>query len=171
MALGRLGPCEIRYRPIEAYAEEAGAEIVELADTAVALRHRTTGARGVRAIDSRYFGYVPTAMLVALAVAVPVAWRRRTKTLLWGLLLVHAFVSLRVLLYLLDELSSGNALAIVELPPPIKSILSTANETLASSTLASFVVPFLLWVLLAVRLEDWLAGPAGEERPPRDPAR
>ena len=71
-------------------------------DTAIILEIR--GARvGHRHVppfgatrSSRYTGYVPTAILIALVVATPIPWRRRAEALLWGVLLISAFAALMV---------------------------------------------------------------------------
>lgn len=43
--------------------------------------------------SSRYTGYVPAALLIALVLATPVPWRRRAWAILWGLPLITVFVA------------------------------------------------------------------------------
>jgi hypothetical protein len=70
-------------------------------DTAMVLLER--GKRGyedrVRLTFSSYLtGYIPTAVLVALFLALPAPWKRRLRGLSVGLLVLHAYLYLRVAL-------------------------------------------------------------------------
>lgn len=47
-------------------------------------------------VNTRRMGYIPTAEMIALMVATPIAWSRRWKKLLWGMLLVQVVVVVQV---------------------------------------------------------------------------
>lgn len=71
-------------------------------DTLVLVMNRSVPSTfGQRRVSSRLSGYWPTAGLVALLVATPIPWARRGWSLLAGLLVLHAFLALRMSVELL----------------------------------------------------------------------
>ncbi len=112
-------------------------------------------------LDSRGIGWVPTALLLALTLASPVGWRRRLWALIWGLLIMHGFILFSVGCYIWDQ---SNDLGLVALTPFWKSVSNGLVETLIIQLGASFVVPALVWLLVAIRIRD-LNGLAGFEEP------
>ncbi|MHC5004764.1 MAG: hypothetical protein ACYTJ0_16755, partial [Planctomycetota bacterium] len=77
-----------RFLPLEALGDRVDPRLAAFADVAIEMRHLGTGSVSVRAIDSRFFGYVPTVVFVCLVLATPVSWRRRGRALAWGLPIV-----------------------------------------------------------------------------------
>ena len=70
-------------------------------DTEMRLSIRNqAGSKGVR-FSSRYGGYMPTAVVVALILSTSLPWARRLWALLWGVLLVNLFVVGRLAVLLL----------------------------------------------------------------------
>ncbi len=69
-------------------------------DTTVTLVNRREDylTRQSMTISTRYHGYAPTALLVALALATPIPWPRRRRLLLWGFLFVQVYVVIRLVL-------------------------------------------------------------------------
>lgn len=115
-------------------------------DTQLVLRHRWTGREITTQYGSRYTGYLPTAVFVALMVATPLPRRRRLAALGVGLMLISAFVALRVALSLLqgfrfvglfDYASSGNY------------AIDLACEVISKSTITSFFMPIFVWLLVS----------------------
>ena len=51
-------------------------------------------------LDTRAVGWIPTAMVIALVLATPISWNRRSRTLLFGLLAIHAFILFAVTVYI-----------------------------------------------------------------------
>ena len=119
-------------------------------------------------IDSRAFGYVPTVTLLALALMTPLPWRRRGRALAWGLAAVQAVVALRVGLYIALALT-GPTLAALEPSPLCCAALEAATATVSQSTLASYVLPLVIWAVTTLRSGDWqrLLGEYDSGRPAR----
>ena len=103
-------------------------------------------------LDARGIGWVPTALFSALVVATPIPWRRRFVALGLGMLLIHAFILFSVGAYLMNPAAT---IALVKLGPVVKAVFDGLGETLVTQLGASFVVPALLWILLAFRASDW----------------
>ena len=72
-----------------------------------------------------------------------------------GVFAVSAFVALRVWLRLADGLSNGDVLAVYTLSLFWKGALRSLVNVLVLSTAPGYIVPALVWMLVAVRREDW----------------
>lgn len=128
-------------------------------------------------VNSVRQGWVPTAVLAALALATPVRWRRKWRTLLVGLLLVQGFVVVRVGVALLVGFNRVGLddRRLLEVSYPVAWVLRRADQILAGDLHMTYIVPVLIWVLVAVRLhgsdalwrgESEVAG--DEDRPRRN---
>jgi hypothetical protein len=104
--------------------------------------------------DIRYGVYIYVAFLMALILATPIPWRRRGWTLLWGLILIHAFMAFRLSL-LIVQLLNSKQVALLALNWPWRKLLLLNVQVFTINILPSFVVSILLWVLLSFRREDW----------------
>ncbi len=123
---------------------------------------------GMMRTSSRIMGYVPTAVLVALAVATPLSLRRRGWVLLWGLVLVHVFVIFRLTVLVVNNgFAAAKQYALFHPGPFWKDVLRRADEVLADNPTFSYVVPVFLWVLILFGLEMWKGR---RERGPAAPA-
>ncbi|MCE0523398.1 MAG: hypothetical protein LV480_10865 [Methylacidiphilales bacterium] len=102
-------------------------------------------------LDTRSIGWVPTALTMALILATPVPWRQRAWALLWGLLLIHAFIlfSLQTWIWY-----ASPDLSLLTLSPFTKSIVDGLEYTLLTQLGASFSVPMLIWILVTIRREN-----------------
>ncbi len=107
-----------------------------------------------RDIKSVYAGYRPTAFLIALVLATPVPWSRRLWALLWGLILVNAFVSFRVGLVLLDDFSNNNPLALFTLSHTLKAGLRLLVLLFYRAPEMHYIVPAFIWLLVTFRRDD-----------------
>jgi len=104
----------------------------------------------------RLAGYLPTIEFMALALATPIAWRRRLVGLAVGTLLMQFFVVFRVLIALLYWFSTpGMPWRLYEWRPLVWKTLTLAQEAINVAPVASFVVPALLWLILLFRPADW----------------
>lgn len=110
--------------------------------------------RGTTEIKSLNAGYRPTAFLIALVLATPVAWRRRVWALLWGLLLVNAFVAFRVGLLLFDKFSDPGPLAIFALGARAKGVVVGLVRVFYQAPEMHYVIPALIWLLVTFRRGD-----------------
>ncbi|MCC6321610.1 MAG: hypothetical protein IT438_09285 [Phycisphaerales bacterium] len=124
-------------------------------DTEITLQGRPPGGMvGGTLHSARITGYVPTIEVIALVVATPVAARRRVLALLWGLMLVHAFVFARVLVVVVYTLSQPAEWALYSPKGLWRGLLDAAFEQLAISTAGTFVVPVLIWAAVTIRKSD-----------------
>jgi hypothetical protein len=126
-------------------------------DTRVAIVNKQLmhpdGSGPVRNLDVN-FGWLSTALLLALILATPVSWPRRRWALLWGLLAIHAFLLLLLKLCIFDE---STEISLVNLSPFWKAATSACRDALASQT--NLAVPILIWILVTFRREDRLTLP------------
>ncbi len=113
-------------------------------------------------LDTRSIGWIPTALTMALILATPVPWRQRGWALVWGLLLIHAFILFSLQLWIWDE---SSALSLMRLSPFLQTVLDDLDYTLVTQLGASFSVPILIWILVTIRREDLfnLARPKNEK--------
>jgi hypothetical protein len=100
-------------------------------------------------------GYRPTAFMLALILATPIPWRRKVVALVLGLVAVSAFVMLRTWIQLVDVLSEGNALAAYELGQTTKGAVKALVGVFVRSPAVAYIVPVILWMVVAIRREDW----------------
>ena len=121
-------------------------------DTDVYLIQRGTSKAWTINHNSRYTGYLPVAALLALVFATPVPWSRRWRALLVGLVLVNAFVVLRVAISLVYGF---RGLELFIFSPFWNRTLDLAYEAISVSVVAIFLVPAVIWILVTVRREDW----------------
>lgn len=117
-------------------------------------------------------GYLPTAALTAMVLATPVPWRRRLKALPVGLLLIHAFVLLRMgvmVWHWFGDIRSGAA-RLYEPGPCAESAIRLIQVALWESPAAGLFMPAVIWAVVLVRSEDIHRVRSGMESP-RDQSR
>jgi len=102
-------------------------------------------------------GYVPTAALVALVLATPVPWARRIRALIWGLLLVNAFVAFRMGLGFLGDFCSNQPFALYVVRPFWRPVLRQVVDVFLFAPAAYFAGPACIWLLVTFRRSDWNA--------------
>ena len=102
-------------------------------------------------VDTRLIGSMPTALVVALITATPIAWKRRAWALLWGVLCIHAYILFCLGIWIWNQ--STNA-SLVTLTPFWKAVAEGLEYTLIVQQGASFAVPVLIWLLVTFRRED-----------------
>ena len=103
-------------------------------------------------LDTRSLGWIPTALTIALILATPISWPRRARSLLGGLILVHAFILFSIAIYIWNE-STG----IFPAAPSAtwKPLTEALQYTLITQIGASFSVPVLIWILVVFRSNDY----------------
>lgn len=126
-------------------------------DTLMELRsRRAPGSIGFLRTSSRYVGYESTAVVLALVLATPLPWRRRSWALLWSFLAVHAFIALRITLTLAAKgFAADKKYALFELGPLARGVLTRAEHVLSDNPTVSIVAPALIWFVLAFRHVLW----------------
>ena len=115
------------------------------------LDNRGGGLAEIIGLDTRSIGWMPTALTMALILATPVPWRQRGWALLWGLLLIHAFILFSLQVWIWDE---SPALSLIDLSPFWQTIMDDLQYTLLIQMGASFSVPILIWILVTIRREN-----------------
>jgi len=124
-------------------------------DTRLTFRStRVPGAAVPMDIDATYLGYRPVIFLVALTLATPVAWRRRWRALLWGLLRVHVFVAVRISLPIMNVFSNGDALSVFAPGPFLKGVLGKLTLVFFRAPATTYTAPAFIWLLVTFRRDD-----------------
>lgn len=143
-----------------------------LKDVELAIRRTGTNVERTTPINSRQTGYLPTAELVALILASPIPWARRGGALLWGLLLSHVVIFIRLAITLLYALTHQPPY-IVGVSQGTSDLVYRIYEVAMKATTVSFVLPMLIWMAVTFRRGDLAAiiGPsdAAGERPRERP--
>ncbi len=135
-------------------------------DTRVRLTNRRNGASGGIFYPSRH-GYAATALTLAFILSTPIGWRRRAVAAVWGLLLVHGFIALRLWIGLLDVFSGPTELATREYGPFARAAIDLTLRIFTVSPEATYVVPLFIWIVVCLRAHDFttwrnmLAGESG----------
>lgn len=145
-------------------------------DTLLILMNRNApGTPGFFRTASRITGYAPTAVMLSLALATPILWRRRLWTLLWGMVLIHGFVVVRLTVILLHAgfAAPGKAYALFAPGPFMQDLLRRADVILADNPTFSYLVPVSFWILIlfGFQAKDTLvrrrASVEADNQPPR----
>jgi hypothetical protein len=125
-------------------------------DIEVVMKKRSAPRISGRAENkSRVMGYLPTISVVALVLATPLPWKRRRRALLAGVALVSLFVALRIAIPVVRDFSKPDALQVYHPGAFGRWLLGIADRALLGAPASFFVVPILIWVLVAFRRRDW----------------
>jgi hypothetical protein len=100
-------------------------------------------------LDTRAFGWMPLALLLALVLATPLPWKRRGRALLWGFIFQQTFVILALGYCIWNE---STEVGLVSLSEPGKEAAAAVKNMLAGQLTAA--VPVLIWILTTFRRED-----------------
>ena len=119
-------------------------------------------------INTRYMGYFPTILLIALVLASPVPWNRKLFALAAGLILLTLLIMFKQWIALLWLCEQNTWLRLTDFTGTSKKLLTFLNTFIsdASSTVLYFV--FLIWFIVTFRLEDLkIQNPKSEIRNPK----
>ena len=123
-------------------------------DTKIVMAKRPSRVGGSVRVSSRHVGYLPTVTAVALILATSIPWRRRLKAIVFGVLLINAFIALKITFRLLDGFSvEGQPYALFTLDPFWKHALGASVQI--ASSLSFALLPLAVWVLVSFRRSDW----------------
>ena len=121
-------------------------------DTLMELRRHGVPEIGYLRTSSRYVGYGPTVVVIALVLATPLAWGRRGWALWWGMVWIHLFIVLRVTLTLTASgFAADKKYALFNPSPFWTGVLTRAESLVSDDPTVSFVVPAFVWFLVALR--------------------
>lgn len=118
-------------------------------DTLMLLRNRTMGDFGMLRTNSRMVGYTPTAVIVAMFLATPLAWGRRLFGLAIGLALMHGYIFVRLSLDLATgEWGFGSAkpYALFSLGDFWSGILTPVSEVIVDNPTVFLSVSVFIWL-------------------------
>ena len=105
--------------------------------------------------SSRDTGYLPTALVLSLIAATPLARSRKRDALIWGFIFVSWYVALVPGLMIHDWIFQEEArLASDAGVSPLRGVLHMASR-ISQWMGAYFVLPVLLWLLLIFDRERW----------------
>jgi hypothetical protein len=105
-------------------------------------------------LSSRQVGYLPTALIIALILATPIAGKRKIRTLLLGLLLVNCFIGATLAVIILNEYNTTSSLSLFLLPAWCQGVLRPVHELLVGYPDAHYVVVLLIWISVSFRRDD-----------------
>lgn len=129
-------------------------------DTVIVVPERGSVPGWTLRCDSRFTGYLPTIVFVALLLATPLPWRRRRRAVLSGLVLVHGYIVVRLALGLLVGLSRNAKLAPTGAMPDfllhplwLRSLQITSAIVDREPTI--YVgIPVVIWIVATFRATD-----------------
>jgi len=120
-------------------------------DTIVLVRHRQEAGWVRWGLNTRQAAYLPSVVLVSLILATPAGRSRRGVNLLWGLLLVHAFIAVRLVIVVLSARSwplEADAAADVSF---WTEAFQTAVKCFVAGQGLGYIVPIVIWAVVAGR--------------------
>jgi len=101
-------------------------------------------------LDTRAFGWMPLALLLALVLATPLPWKRRRRALLWGFICQQVFTVAALGFCIWNESSE---LELVHLSGNLKEAFLAVKNLLAGQLILA--VPALVWILATFRRGDF----------------
>ncbi len=118
-------------------------------DTLLVLLNRTVPTvPGFTRTSSHMIGYAPTAVVIALALATPIAWRRRAWLLLVATVLVHGLIVLRLTVVILKNgFAAEKRFALFHPSEFWWDVLSRADLVLADNPTIAYLSAVFPWIL------------------------
>jgi len=107
-------------------------------------------------ISSRDFGYLPTALFIALILATPVTRARRGWALLWGLILTNGFIAFKLALEILWQFNENTQLEVMVLSRFWHDALFHVYQFIFLNLETTIVVPVFIWIVVTFRRDDWM---------------
>ena len=131
-------------------------------DTVVSLRiaGASVGDRQVptfgTARSSRYTGYTPIALTIALVIALPIPWRRRLVALPWAVLLAVAFSALMLAFFIHGWFYMQEWIVLAETSAVYETLADTVGGLLVITAGFGpyYIAPVVIAVLVALRRAD-----------------
>jgi len=136
-------------------------------DTLLLLQNNhVPGTPGFMRTSSSMIGFAPTAVLIALALATPIAWKRRWWLLFWGLIAMHLAIVVRLTALLLNAGFADPAKKYALFHPGglTADIIARTRVILADNPTFSYVVAVFIWVLVLFLLQCWYEWRPGRSR-------
>ncbi len=113
-------------------------------------------------IETFHYSYLPVAVALALLIATPISRRTLVASALLTVAMA-AFVALRVWLLGMETLSRDDSLAAFAPPELVRNLIVVGLRALVFPPTSNIVVPLLLWLAFAFRVEDWWVTPTRDD--------
>jgi|CXWL01.1.fsa_nt_gi hypothetical protein len=121
-------------------------------DVEMVMKHPQTGKSWRMEFGSRAWGYLPTAAALALVLAVPTPWSRRFLGIILILVLIHAFIAIRIVVALVYGFSFGG---VISVSPGWLKTFEIALLAVSGTPIMSYAVPVILWLLVLYWTYSW----------------
>ena len=105
------------------------------------------------AISSRSSGYIFTAFIAGLILATPISWKRKSLALFWGMIVVHCFLALKMMILVLYVFSQAQYSPIVFNPFWVK-VLFLAQQAFMNNIVFCLIVSVFIWLGVSFRRKD-----------------
>ncbi len=125
---------------------ERAEKLTELHDVQVVVVDPRDHTKRSTPLSSYRHGYMPTAFILALTLATPIAWRRRFWSALWALFLVHNYIALKLVLF--PVAYGGGESGTWSVP----GVLRWMFWVVGASSVGWMLVPLVIWAILSFRL-------------------
>lgn len=99
-------------------------------------------------------GWRPVATFLALMLATPIPWSRWCRALGWGIVCVHVFVALRVLLLVVFGFCEPEGLGLFSPGRFWMGIIDAAFNLISIAPAATMIAPVVIWILVSFRRGD-----------------
>jgi hypothetical protein len=112
-------------------------------------------------LDSWFVAYLPTAMFLSLTLALGRKASGLVRTTLWGLLGIHVYIAMRVVVVAVSAFSGSEHISGCQARHPVAMNESWARtwnvleRLLYQEPLVYMLIPSLIWGLVAVRALNW----------------
>jgi hypothetical protein len=123
-------------------------------DVSMKVSNLRAGMMVERHIPSRYAGYIPTALLIALTIATPLSWRRRLTSLAIGLAALYVYIFTVLLLTIVRMLTREGPAQLFELSRVWDGLLDHIMHHTTTSPTFSSLVPVIIWAAATFRKGD-----------------
>lgn len=155
LILGDLGTQGIvHFLPLEVDAKTEHKDTALLLTTQANLAQQQVELSWV-IVSSRDSAYIPTVLLIALILASPISGLRKQLALFHGLILIHVFIGLRLLVAIAYAFSHNPNLAMLRLTPFWQTLLDIAAQVFTEYIGILYIMPVFIWLLVTLRQSDW----------------
>lgn len=113
---------------------------------------KLTGVTTNKASDR--IGYLITAFFAALVIATPVTWKRKLVALILGLVLVSAFVMLKLYVIILQAFTQVDWFGLFQ-EPSTKQGIQFWYENFAAPASYGYSFVLIVWLALSIRRREW----------------
>jgi len=118
---------------------------LERLDTEIRVSRPGSGPVGILRIDSRFTGYLPLSLMLALALATPARWRVRLVLAAGGVVAIAMFAAVRVAMSVLLVAQEVGAIMLAPFP---QRILTRVEGVLGHAASSAYLIPLVIWIAL-----------------------